>query len=132
VGVRGRVVGAVGDNGDLGTTFLKIKNRIGFFPLRKEGFFLFKLEHRPPYACFGQKLNRTECSLLLPIHRQGISAHKSTRRPAVRALRQKVFTSGNQNSGLIAPEILRRLSKSSGFGQVGAIRNTRLCFYERS
>jgi hypothetical protein len=31
--------------------------------LRKEGFSLLKLEHRPPNACLGQKLKWTECGL---------------------------------------------------------------------
>jgi hypothetical protein len=41
---------------------------------------------------------------------------------------ERLPTEGIQNSGLIAPEILRRLSKLTVFGQVGAIRHPRLCF----
>ena len=98
----------------LARPFWREKTEIGLLPLRKEGFFLFNVDHRPPYAYFGQELDWTECGLLWPIHRQAFSAQ--IRASARCALSEKRCSlSGDQNSRLIAREILRRLSKSRDY-----------------
>lgn len=86
----------------------RIKHRIGLFPLRKEGFSLFTLDYRPPYACFGQELNWAERGLLCPVHRQAFQ-RASLNVGRLCALSKRCSLSGNQNSRLVAREILGRL-----------------------